>query len=193
VCSSDLRLVRDICASYAYQRSTQRNASNADDERNFAHGKVRRIQAEMMLDCITQVTQTKDKFPGLPLGAKAVQVADGTTSNYFLTSFGRSPRETVCAAEVRTEPTLSQALHLINGDTIHQKIAAGGIVKRTLDAGKPPAEIIKSLYVACLSREPMADELAKLSDVIGKDKNRQAALEDVFWALLNGQEFVFNH
>jgi hypothetical protein len=74
------RLVRDIGNSYAYQRSTERNASNAEDERNFAHAKVRRIQAEMLLDCITQATETKDKFPGLPLGAKAVQVADGTTS-----------------------------------------------------------------------------------------------------------------
>jgi hypothetical protein len=187
------RLVRDICNSYAYQRTTERNAANADDERNFAHGRVRRIQAETLLDCISQVTETKDKFPGLPLGAKAVQVADGTTSTYFLTTFGRSPRETVCAADVRTEPTLSQALHLINGETIHQKIAAGGVVKRLLDAGKPPEAVIKTLYVRCLAREPNAQELGKLLAVVEKDKNRQAALEDVFWALLNSQEFVFNH
>ncbi len=187
------RLVRDIGNSYAYQRSTERNAGNADDERNFAHGRVRRIQAEMLLDCITRATETKDKFPGLPLGAKAVQVADGTTSTYFLNTFGRSPRETVCAGEVRTEPTLSQALHLLNGDTLQQKIAAGGVVKRMLDAGKPPQETIKTLFVRCLSREPTAEELSKLVKVVEGDKNRQPALEDVFWALLNSQEFVFNH
>ena len=187
------RLVRDLCNSYAYQRATERNATNADDERNFAHGRVRRIQAEMLLDCISQVTETKDKFPGLPLGAKAVQVADGTTSNYFLTTFGRSPRETVCAAEVRTEPTLSQALHLINGETIQHKIAAGGVVKRMLDAGKPPEAVIKTLYARCLAREPSPEELPKLLTVVEKDKNRQAALEDVFWAVLNAEEFVFNH
>jgi hypothetical protein len=119
-------------------------------------------------------------------------VADGTTSNYFLTTFGRSPRETVCAAEVRTEPTLSQALHLLNGETIQQKIAGGGVVKRMLDGGKPPEAVIKALFIRCLSREPAADELAKLLKIVEGDKNRQAVLEDVFWALLNSQEFVFN-
>ena len=107
------RLVRDICLSQTYQRATQTNASNEGDQRNFAHARVRRIQAEMLRDCISQVTETKDKFRGLPLGARAVQIADGATSDYFLTTFGRSPRETVCACDVRSEPTLSQALHLL--------------------------------------------------------------------------------
>lgn len=187
------RLVRDICNSQAYQRSTERSASNEGDERNFAHARVRRIQAEMLLDCISQVTETKDKFSGLPLGARAIEIANGTTSTYFLTTFGRSPRETVCAAEVRTEPTLSQALHLINGDTVQQKIASGGVVKKQLDAGKPPQEILKSLFIRCLCREPTADEMAKLTKLVEADKNRQAALEDVFWSLLNCREFVFNH
>ena len=73
------RLVRDICLSQTYQRATQTNASNEGDQRNFAHARVRRIQAEMLRDCITQVTETKDKFRGLPLGARAVQIADGAT------------------------------------------------------------------------------------------------------------------
>ena len=63
------RLVRDICLSQTYQRATQTNAGNEGDQRNFAHARVRRIQAEMLRDCITQVTETKDKFRGLPLGA----------------------------------------------------------------------------------------------------------------------------
>ena len=71
-------LVRDICNSRTYQRTTQRNESNAGDERNFAHALVRRIKAENLLDTISAVTDTKDKFDGLPLGARAVQIADGT-------------------------------------------------------------------------------------------------------------------
>ena len=61
-------LVRDICNSRTYQRTTQRNASNAGDERNFAHALVRRIKAENLLDTISAVTDTKDKFDGLPAG-----------------------------------------------------------------------------------------------------------------------------
>ncbi len=187
------KLVRDICNSHAYQRSTVRNASNEKDERNFAHGRVRRIQAEMLLDCVTQVTQTKDKFQGLPLGARAVQIADGTTSNYFLTTFGRSKRETVCACDVNNDPTLSQALHLLNGDTVDNKIRSGGLVKSLLDAKKSPEEILSTLYIRSLSRQPSPEELAEVKKAIEGVDNQQQALEDIFWALLNSREFLFNH
>lgn len=186
-------LVRDICNSHAYQRSTVRNESNKEDELNFAHGNVRRIQAEMMLDCISQATETKDKFQGLPLGARAVQIADGQTSTYFLTTFGRATRTTVCACEVNTDPNLSQALHLINGDTSQGKIAQGGLVKQQLDAGKTPEQIIETIYIRCLSRKPTADETAKLTAVVQQSANPQQGLEDVFWAVINSREFIFNH
>ncbi len=97
------------------QRHSRRRR-NEGDTRNFARGPIRRIRAETMLDSITQVTETKNKFPGLPLGARAVQIADGGVSTYFLTTFGRPTRETVCSCEVKLEPTLSQTLHLLNGD-----------------------------------------------------------------------------
>ncbi len=148
------QLVRNICNSHAYQRSGERNSSNEHDERNFAHARARRIQAEMLLDCITEVTETKNKFPGLPLGAKAVQIADGAASTYFLTTFGRSPRETVCAAEVRMEPTLSQALHLINGDTIRDKISSGGVIRRMLDAKRRPRKSSRRSTFAHLRGNP---------------------------------------
>ena len=100
------QLVRDICNSRTYQRSFVPNPSNEHDSRNFARSNVRRVPAEMLLDCISQVTETKEKFRGLPLGARAVQIADGQTSTYFLTTFGRAPRETVCAdrGEYRPDP-----------------------------------------------------------------------------------------
>ena len=175
------QLVRDICNSHAYQRSGERNASNEKDERNFAHTRARRIQAEMLLDCITEVTETKNKFPGLPLGAGAVQIADGAASTYFLTTFGGSPRETACAAEVRMEPTLSQALHLINGDTIRDKISSGGMIGRMLTAKRSPEEVLHTLYIRALSREPTPDERARLLALLDGDKNRNAVLEDIFW------------
>jgi hypothetical protein len=187
------QLVRDICNSQAYQRTTIRNASNETDERNFAHANVRRIFAEMMLDCISQVTNTKDKFQGLPQGAHAVQIADGNTSTYFLTTFGRARRETVCSCEVRTDPSLSQALHMLNGDTLSTKIQQGGVVKSLLDAGKKPEQVIESLYIRCLSRRPTAEEQQKLAAVVSQAANPQEGLEDVFWAILNSREFVFNH
>jgi hypothetical protein len=186
-------LVRDICNSRTYQRSTQRNESNATDERNFAHANLRRIKAENLLDTISTVTEMKDKFQGLPLGARAVQIADGGSTNYFLTTFGRATRETVCSCEVKMEPTLSQALHLLNGDTVNAKIKQGGVVTKLIATRKFPEERLLDLYVRCLARKPTREELDKLLPALGEGSNQAQALEDIFWALLNSREFLFNH
>ena len=100
------KIVREICNSRSYQTTTRTNDTNASDERNFAKATIRRMRAEVMLDCISQVTETKDKFRGLPAGARAVEVADGKTTNYFLTTFGRKDRENICSRE-EVGPTLS--------------------------------------------------------------------------------------
>ncbi len=186
-------LVRDICNSHAYQRTTERNESNSTDERNFAHGNVRRIGAEMLLDCISQVTSASDKFGGLPQGSRAVQIANGATSNYFLTTFGRAPRDTVCACEAKTEPTLSQALHLLNGSSVQGKIQSGGLIAQWLKDGQTPQQVIERIYVRSLSRNPLPEEMDRLMVVVGQAANPQAGLEDAFWAVLNSREFIFNH
>jgi hypothetical protein len=186
-------LVRDICNSETYQRSCERNDSNAGDERNFAHAAARRIPAEQLLDCIGEVTGAPDKFQGLPLGARAVQIADGASRNYFLTTFGRAPRDTVCACEAKTEPTLSQALHMLNGNTIQGKVQQGGSIKKLLDAKQQPAEIVERLYVRCFSRRPTTDEVEGLLEIVKAAPSVQQGLEDVFWAVLNSREFLFNH
>ncbi len=187
------QLVRDICNSNAYQRTSQRNDSNQGDELNFAHARVRRIRAENLLDCISQVTETKDKFAGLPLGAKATQIADGSSSTYFLNTFGRSTRTTVCTCEVRTEPTLSQALHLLNGETAGQKIRDGQVIDRLMADGNTPAQVIENLYLRTLARQPSAAETERLLANVSEAPDPKTGLEDVFWALLNSREFIFNH
>ena len=187
------KLVVDICSSNAYQRSTLRNDSNRTDERNFAHANVRRIPAEMLLDCISQVTDTKDKFRGLPQGARAVQIAVGNTSTYFLTTFGRASRETVCGCEVKMDPNLSQALHLLNGDTVQPKIQQGGLIDRLLKEGKTPQQVIEEIYLRCLVRKPTEKEMAALNEVLATETDPKPVLEDTFWAVLNSREFLFNH
>src|SRR5438045_4039292 len=137
------KLVRDICTSRTYQVSSRANESNALDDRNFSHASVRRLRAEVLLDCISEVTETKDKFQGLPKGARAVEIADGNATTYFLSTFGRATRETVCSCEVKTEPNLSQALHLLNGNTVSDKINEGGVVKAMLKAAKKRDAIIQ--------------------------------------------------
>jgi hypothetical protein len=187
------KLVADICKSRTYQLSSQPNETNKLDTKNYTRAGIRRIRAEVLLDTISQVTETKNKFQGLPLGARAVQIADGNVNTYFLTTFGRAKRDTVCSCEVIMEPNLSQALHLLLGDTVNSRVAQGGVVARLLKEGKTTEQVIEDLYLRCFSRKPTADEKTDLTKQIAAEKNQQEALENLFWALLNAKEFVFNH
>ena len=186
-------LVRDIVTSRTYQRVCEPNDTNRLDETNFSHAAVRRQRAEVLLDVLAQVTDTKNKFPGLPLGARAVQMADGRTTNYFLTTFGRATREDVCSCAVRMDPSLSQALHLLNGDVANERIKQGGLVERRLKEGRTPAEIIDELFIRCDGRMPSERERIETLVTVLDAPDRKQALEDVFWALLNSPEFIFNH
>ena len=192
------QLVREICTSNAYQRSTQANETNADDDRNFSKARLRRIRSEVLLDVVTAATATQNKFQGLPLGARAVQIADGNTSSYFLTTFGRATRGTACSCEVKMEPNLSQALHLLNGDTVQEKIASGGVVKRMLDENRSAEQIVEEIYLRTLTRMPTEKERTSLLEILQDPAAQDPAaiqrnLEDGFWAILNSREFVFNH
>lgn len=186
------RIVRDVCTSRTYQLTTRPNESNQLDDRNFAKATIRRMRAEVLLDCISQVTETKDKFRGLPAGARSVEIADGRTTNYFLTTFGRSTRETLCSRE-EVGPTLSQALHLLNGTTIEQKINEGGVIKKLIGMNKTPVEIVQELYLRCFGRQPTPEEMLKLEPNWVVTEQQPAVFHDVFWALLNAKEFMFNH
>jgi hypothetical protein len=140
------------------------------------------------------VTEVPEKFRGLPLGARAAQVADGRSGSFFLDIFGRPPRISVCTCERQSNPTLSQALHLINGQTMTSKIgAANGRLTRLVTASAPAEEIINDLYLAAYSRPPQPDEKTTLLKAVTDAKDKKAALEDVYWAILNSKEFVFNH
>ena len=187
------QLVRDICTSRTYQLAIQANASNAEDTRNFARAGIRRLRAEVLLDIIDQVTETKDKFRGLPLGSRAVEIVDGRTTTYFLTTFGRATRDSVCACEVKVEPSLSQALHLLNGDTVNAKVAQGGVVARLVKAGQSPPDVLNELYLRCFSRPPTTGEVARVTGLLQGLTNQVDGLNDVFWSALNSKEFVFNH
>jgi hypothetical protein len=187
------KLARDICTSRTYQMATRRNATNRLDERNFSRQSIRRLRAEVMLDCISQVTETTNEFPGLLPGSRAVQLPDGRTPNYFLTTFGRSTRATACTCEVKTSPTLSQALHLLNGETTTGKIAEGKVVERLLAEKKDAAAVAEELYLRCLCRKPTPAEAARIAARLGHEADPKQGLEDLFWALLNTNEFLFNH
>jgi hypothetical protein len=186
------KLAREICISETYQRSTHPNPSNELDNRNFAKATVRRMRAEVLLDSIGQATAAPLTHLAMPAGLRAVEVADAKRTNYFLTTFGRSKRENVCARD-EVNPTLSQALHLLTGDTIETKIAAGALVDKLLKEGKTPMQALESLFLRSVARLPDDQERSSLEPYFSDPAQTKNALIDLQWALLNSKEFLFNH
>lgn len=187
------KLVSDICSSKTYKLSTQPNDWNSWDDRNFSHSRIRRLRAEVLLDCISHVTATSDKLSGLPLGGRSIQVPDGASDNYFLETFGRASRETPCSCEVSTSPTLSQALHLLNGENTTGKIAEGGLIAAELRNGRSPMQVVEMIYQRCLTRSPTVAESQAIEAKLATGRDIESELSDLFWAVLNSNEFIFNH
>ena len=149
--------------------SAAANSTNELDEAYFSHSYVRRLRAEVLLDTITRITGTEDRFSQAPPGTRAVQLYSGNVSNYFLTTFGRAPRESACSCEVNSEANLSQALHLINGDTVTQKIAQSRLLTTLIGQKKSTPEIIEDLYVRALCRKPTDAEVQKLTAIFQEE------------------------
>jgi len=188
-------ITRLILNSRTYQSSSMATPTNRQDERHFARSLPRRLTAEQAMDAIAQVTGKTDRFGNRPAGTRAIQLRDSHQGAYFLEVFGRPKREILCACERDMGPNLSQSLHLINSPNLNGKLRADdGLVHKLIKAGRSDLDIIEELYLAALSRGPSPDELhVALQQVRAKMEQRAPALEDILWALLNTQEFLYNH
>jgi hypothetical protein len=194
-------LMRLILNSRAYQLSSSTRSANARDSRFYSRYYVRRLPAEVLLDAIASSTGVADTFPGYPGGIRAVQLPDPSLKSHFMSLFGRSERLTACACERTGDVTLPQLLHLIGGDTVQRKIdrakSPAGRLASLLAAKKTDAEVVEQLYLATLSRLPRPQEMAvferTLQDTLAAGDTRDDFFRDLFWALLNSNEFTFNH
>jgi hypothetical protein len=110
-----------------------------------------------------------------------------------LKTFGLSQRDSVNVSETRSEPTLAQALHMVNGDTIQGKIDKSTVIQDLLNQKKKPEEIIDAIFIRALSRRPSEPEKKKLLALVLPTPSDRKAYDDIFWALLNSTEFSFNH
>jgi hypothetical protein len=126
---------------------------------------------------------------------RAVQLFEGghRANNYFLKTFGLCARDSVNLSETRLEPTLAQALHLLNGDTIEGKLGKSTVIPAMLKDGRKPPEILDDLFIRTLSRKPSEPEKKRLLPLLSANPTDRKAYEDVLWALLNSTEFAFNH
>ncbi|MFO1064045.1 MAG: DUF1549 and DUF1553 domain-containing protein [Pirellulales bacterium] len=187
-------LIRTIMTSRLYQLSSQPTKQNATDSRYYSRFNVKRLTAEPLLDAIDHATGVPTKFPNLPLGTLAIELPDAEYPDYFLTTFAKPKRVSVCSCERSPDANLAQALHTLNGETLMNKIASKqGRVSKLIEAGKPHEEIVRELYLAAMCRLPSTAELEASQEILKQSATPQDAYQDLLWALINSKQFLFVH
>jgi hypothetical protein len=192
-------LIRTVMRSAAYQRSSSTTPANVKDDRFYSHYLIRRLPAEVILDAFSQVTGVPETFTGYPKGTRSLQLPDTRVDSYFLSVFGRPERIITSASERMQDPTLPQALHAINGETLNRKLMSDtGVIAGMVAKGESNADMLDTLYLTALSRHPSESErtaiLASLDRTpAATPQEHRKQIEDLAWALVTSREFLFNH
>jgi hypothetical protein len=188
-------IVRTILNSRTYQLSAETNAFNKDDTKYFSHVVTKRLTAEQLFDALCYATEVPEKFSGMPLGTRSVQLPDGEAANNpFLKTFGQPARELACECEREEESNLAQALQLINGQALNDRLRnPNNRIGKLLGRKMVDTEMLNELFLATLSRQPNAEESQTLLAHVRQSANVRQAWEDVHWTLINTKEFLFRH
>lgn len=195
-------LIRTIMTSRTYQLSAEALPLNKDDTKYFSHAVTKLLPAEPLLDAICAATAVPEKFAGMPLGTRAVQLPDGDANHPFLKTFGQPARELACECERESDSNLAQALQLINGPTLNDKLrVATNRVGKLLAKKLTDQAMLEELYLSTLSRYPTGEDVKVNMEYLKKARTGAAnvteatrlAWEDIQWALFNSKEFLFRH
>ena len=185
-------LIRTIMTSRLYGLSSQPTAENGTDRRFYSHYQVKRLAAEPLLDAIGHATGVPTKFPNLPLGTRAIELPDAEYTDYFLATFAKPRRVSVCECERSPDANLAQALHTLNGETLAKKIAdKDGLVTKLVTAQPDHDERVRQLFLTALCRLPTPAELDYSRQLLQEVGSPQEAYEDLLWAVMNSKQFLF--
>lgn len=184
-------IIRQILNSRTYQLSAVPNETNELDDRFFSRFTPRPMNAHILLDVLNDVTSTQEKYGRYPIGTRTVQLPLPVSSR-FLSLFGRSQREFLGNLAPKLEPTLTQALHLINAPYVQKKLRSrDGALTRLLKTHRENRELITELYLRTLSRFPTEKELATAEAYLAESPKRREGSEDLLWALISSRAFLF--
>jgi hypothetical protein len=199
-------LIRAILQSETYQRASEPLVENKADERFYSRYYPRRLKAEVLLDAISQVTAVPTDFkaaspdsrkPGaaIPAIKRAIKLPDSYVDSYFLEAFGKPDRLITCECERSSEPSMTQVLHLYNGETVNKKLAAKGSAAERAMGETDNNRIVEEVYLSALSRMPTNAERESLIGELAasSEDDRRQVIEDLYWSVLTSREFLFNH
>lgn len=198
----DLKAIyRQILNSKIYQLSCIPHTTRPEGAVNFAYYPVRRLEAEVLIDAINQITGTSEKyvsqipepFTVIPEQMRSIALPDGSITSSFLELFGRPPRDTGLESERNNRITGAQRLHLLNSTHILRKIDQSRLIQTSFRSNKPVREIVPELYLTVLSRFPTQKELQLIEAYAQSGVTTQQAVTDLMWALINSAEFIYRH
>jgi hypothetical protein len=196
------QLYRLILNSQTYQLSSIAKSDKPEGEANFAYYPLRRLEAEVLIDALNEITGTTEKYSSaipepfsfIPEEQRSIALADGSITSSFLELFGRPPRDTGLESERNNRPSAAQRLHLLNSSHIQRKIEQSRKLQSLMQAKGKPGDVVTGLYLTILSRFPTDEELKTVAAYTrsGGAKGREAAV-DLAWALINSPEFLYRH
>ena len=189
-------IIKLMLNSRTYQLSAEPNETNELDDRFFSRFMPRPMMAQVLLDVLNDVTGKSEKYGRYPEGTRAIELPL-PVGNRFLSLFGRSDREFLGNLDPLLEPTLTQALHIINSPYVNGKLRDGnGTVAELLEpkSGEKlqQAELVTELYLMTLSRLPTEAELEKATTYLTEGSKEREDTEDLLWALISSRAFLFN-
>ena len=195
-------IYRLILNSTTYQLASIPRTADRQGAANFAFYPLRRLDAEVLIDVIDQVTGSTENYSSaipepytfIPPGQRSIALPDGSITSAFLEMFGRPPRDTGLESERNNRVTAAQKLWLLNSSQMRQKIGQSRMIQYQTESGKTPREIAIGMYLGVLSRFPTEAESQAVEAYwqSGKLSRREAAV-DLAWALMNGDEFLYRH
>ena len=197
-------LFRLIMNSRTYQQSCVPLNPDEKSMRMFACYPVRRLDAEVLIDALCQLTGTSERymspipepFTFIPESQRTIELADGSITSAFLEMFGRPPRDTGRASERNSKPSDAQALHMLNSTHVQRKIERSFKLRNLLAKAKSQkgAGPVRTIYMAVLSRPPTPEEAKVIGDYFKTPGiNSKQAADDLVWALVNSKEFQHHH
>jgi len=195
-------IYRLILKSRTYQLSSFPRTNHPEGAAYFAYYPLRRLDAEVLIDALCQISGTTEKYSSaipepytvMPDGQRSISLPDGSITSSFLELFGRPPRDTGLEAERNNRPSAAQRLHLLNSSHVQRKIEGSPKIQYLMRNAKTPRAVVTALYLLMLSRLPTSEELKIVEAYAqsGAVKGREAVL-DLAWALINSAEFLYRH
>jgi hypothetical protein len=192
---------RLILNSKTYQASCVSKSDSSEAEANFAAYPLRRLEAEVLIDALNQITGSTEKYSSpipepftfIPEEQRSIALPDGSITSPFLEMFSRSARDTGMESERNNRITAAQRLHLLNSSHVQNKINQSRMVQFQLQGNKPTREIASAMYLGILSRFPTEPELQAVESYAKTATSRREAVIDLAWALINSSEFLYRH